>query len=75
MPISLLGIDLYTLSSQFKEFMPFCDTYMAAFKNDIEYSQLVLHTAAILQSNKFIQVIKLCICEMGYWLHKGNKRP
>lgn len=29
---------------------------MAAFKNDIEYSQLVLQTAAVLQSNKFMQV-------------------
>lgn len=29
---------------------------MTAFKNDIEYSQLVLHTAAVLQSNKFMQV-------------------
>lgn len=36
--------------------MPFRDTYMAAFKNDMEYSQLVLHTAAVLQSNKFMQV-------------------
>lgn len=31
---------------------------MTAFKNDIEYSQLVLQTAAVLQSNKFVQVIK-----------------
>lgn len=29
---------------------------MAAFRNDIEYSQLVLQTAAVLQSNKFMQV-------------------
>lgn len=36
--------------------MPFCETYMAAFKNDVEYSQLVLHTTAILQSHKFMQV-------------------
>ncbi|XP_041817556.1 rho GTPase-activating protein 29 isoform X3 [Chelmon rostratus] len=43
-----------TLASQ-QEFMPFCETYMTAFKNDIEYSQLVLHTAAVLQSNKFMQ--------------------
>uniref|UniRef100_A0A8D0CVI0 Rho GTPase-activating protein 29 n=1 Tax=Sander lucioperca TaxID=283035 RepID=A0A8D0CVI0_SANLU len=43
-----------TLSSQ-QEFMPFREIYMTAFKNDIEYSQLVLHTAAVLQSNKFIQ--------------------
>ncbi|XP_037311201.2 rho GTPase-activating protein 29 isoform X2 [Pungitius pungitius] len=43
-----------TLASQ-QEFMPFREIYMAAFKNDIEYSQLVLHTAAVLQSNKFIR--------------------
>ncbi|XP_029385367.1 rho GTPase-activating protein 29 isoform X2 [Echeneis naucrates] len=38
-----------------QEFMPFHEIYMAAFKNDSEYSQLVLHTAAVLQSNKFMQ--------------------
>ncbi|KAM8822475.1 rho GTPase-activating protein 29 isoform 2-T2 [Spinachia spinachia] len=43
-----------TLASQ-QEFMPFREIYMAAFKNDVEYSQLVLHTAAVLQSNKFIR--------------------
>ncbi|XP_068200058.1 rho GTPase-activating protein 29 isoform X2 [Antennarius striatus] len=43
-----------TLASQ-QEFMPFREIYMTAFKNDIEYSQLVLYTAAILQSNKFMQ--------------------
>ncbi|XP_067433638.1 rho GTPase-activating protein 29-like isoform X2 [Thunnus thynnus] len=43
-----------TLASQ-QEFMPFREIYMTAFKNDIEYSQLVLHTAAVLQSNKFTQ--------------------
>uniref|UniRef100_A0A672GJU9 Rho GTPase-activating protein 29 n=1 Tax=Salarias fasciatus TaxID=181472 RepID=A0A672GJU9_SALFA len=43
-----------TLASQ-QEFMPFREIYMTAFKNDIEYSQLVLHTAAVLQSNKFMQ--------------------
>uniref|UniRef100_A0AAQ5ZYJ1 Rho GTPase-activating protein 29 n=1 Tax=Amphiprion ocellaris TaxID=80972 RepID=A0AAQ5ZYJ1_AMPOC len=43
-----------SLASQ-QEFMPFCEIYTTAFKNDIEYSQLVLHTAAVLQSNKFIQ--------------------
>lgn len=36
--------------------MPFREIYMTAFKNDIEYSQLILQTAAILQSNKFMQV-------------------
>ncbi|CDQ68575.1 unnamed protein product [Oncorhynchus mykiss] len=44
-----------TLASQ-QEFMPFRDIYMSAFKNDIEYSQLLLHTAATLQTNKFMQV-------------------
>uniref|UniRef100_A0A674P5S6 Rho GTPase-activating protein 29 n=1 Tax=Takifugu rubripes TaxID=31033 RepID=A0A674P5S6_TAKRU len=43
-----------TLASQ-QEFMPFCETYMTAFKNDVEYSQLVLHTTAILQNHKFMQ--------------------
>uniref|UniRef100_A0A669F5B8 Rho GTPase-activating protein 29 n=1 Tax=Oreochromis niloticus TaxID=8128 RepID=A0A669F5B8_ORENI len=42
------------LASQ-QEFMPFREIYMTAFKNDIEYSQLILQTAAILQSNKFMQ--------------------
>ncbi|XP_054620924.1 rho GTPase-activating protein 29 isoform X2 [Dunckerocampus dactyliophorus] len=43
-----------TLASQ-QEFMPFRDIYMAAFKNDIEYSRLVLSTTAVLQSNKYMQ--------------------
>ncbi|KAK6292966.1 hypothetical protein J4Q44_G00364670 [Coregonus suidteri] len=43
-----------TLASQ-QEFMPFQDIYMSAFKNDIESSQLLLHTAATLQTNKFMQ--------------------
>ncbi|KAG7216737.1 hypothetical protein INR49_021120 [Caranx melampygus] len=43
-----------TLASQ-QEFMPFREIYMTAFKNDSEYSQLVLQTAAVLQSNKFMQ--------------------
>ncbi|KAG7523790.1 rho GTPase-activating protein 29-like isoform X1 [Solea senegalensis] len=43
-----------TLASQ-QEFMPFREIYMTAFKNDMEYSQLVLQTAAVLQSNKFMQ--------------------
>ncbi|XP_061661406.1 rho GTPase-activating protein 29 isoform X3 [Syngnathoides biaculeatus] len=42
------------LASQ-QEFMPFRDIYMAAFKNDIDYSKLVLNTTALLQSNKFMQ--------------------
>lgn len=56
--------------------MPFRETYMTAFKNDIEYSQLVLHTAAVLQSNKFMQVNqqeKRCISEMGHGLVKKKK--
>ncbi|XP_075994136.1 rho GTPase-activating protein 29 isoform X2 [Genypterus blacodes] len=43
-----------TLANQ-QEFMPFREIYMSAFRNDIEYSQLVLHTAAVLQANKFMQ--------------------
>uniref|UniRef100_A0A8C5AMF4 Rho GTPase-activating protein 29 n=1 Tax=Gadus morhua TaxID=8049 RepID=A0A8C5AMF4_GADMO len=41
------------LASQ-QEFMAFREIYMSAFRNDIEYSQLLLHTAAVLQSNKFV---------------------
>jgi len=66
--LPLSGIKSTTLSFSFKDFMPFREIYMAAFKNDIEYSQLVLHTAAVLQSNKFVQVIlqnKSCISELG----------
>ena len=44
----------------FKEFMAFREIYMSAFRNDIEYSQLLLHTAAVLQSNKFILVGPSC---------------
>ncbi|XP_048832789.1 rho GTPase-activating protein 29-like isoform X2 [Brienomyrus brachyistius] len=43
-----------TLTSQ-QVYMPFQEAYISAFKNDIEYSQLVLQTAAALQSNKFTQ--------------------
>ncbi|XP_061877714.1 rho GTPase-activating protein 29-like isoform X2 [Entelurus aequoreus] len=43
-----------TLASQ-QEFMPFCEIYTAAFKNDIEYSKLIRSTAAVLQSNKYVQ--------------------
>ncbi|XP_019722599.1 rho GTPase-activating protein 29-like [Hippocampus comes] len=43
-----------TLASQ-QDFMPFRDIYMAAFKNDVEYSKLILNTTAVLQSNKFMQ--------------------
>ncbi|XP_033964442.1 rho GTPase-activating protein 29 isoform X2 [Pseudochaenichthys georgianus] len=46
-----------TLASQ-QEFMPFREIYTTAFKNDIEYSQLVHHTVAVLQSNKFIQPLQ-----------------
>lgn len=49
-------VDIQSSPSSVQEFMPFCETYMTAFKNDIEYSQLVLHTAAVLQTNKFMQV-------------------
>nr|XP_057916451.1 rho GTPase-activating protein 29 isoform X2 [Doryrhamphus excisus] len=43
-----------TLASQ-QEFMPFRDIYMDAFKNDIEYSQLVICTTAVLQTNKYMR--------------------
>uniref|UniRef100_A0A3P8XCR2 Rho GTPase-activating protein 29 n=1 Tax=Esox lucius TaxID=8010 RepID=A0A3P8XCR2_ESOLU len=43
-----------TLASQ-QEFMPFQEIYMSAFRNDTEYSKLLLHTAAALQTNKFMQ--------------------
>lgn len=55
--------DLNPSWCSFQEFMPFRETYVAAFKNDIEYSQLVLQTAAVLQSNKFMQVRKTLVCE------------
>ncbi|XP_030629680.1 rho GTPase-activating protein 29 [Chanos chanos] len=42
------------LASQ-QDFMPFRDIYISAYKNEIEYSQLILQTATALQSNKFIQ--------------------
>ncbi|KAL4635921.1 rho GTPase-activating protein 29-like isoform X1 [Arapaima gigas] len=38
-----------------QEFMPFRDIYMSAFEKDTEYSQLLLQTAAALQTNKFVQ--------------------
>ncbi|KAK6302178.1 hypothetical protein J4Q44_G00265330 [Coregonus suidteri] len=43
-----------TLASQ-QDYMPFRDTYISTFKNDIEYSQLLLQTATALQTNKFRQ--------------------
>ncbi|KAM4605158.1 rho GTPase-activating protein 29-like isoform 2-T2 [Polymixia lowei] len=43
-----------TLASQ-QDYMPFSDIYVATFKNDIEYSQLLIQTAMALQTNKFIQ--------------------
>ncbi|XP_067109330.1 rho GTPase-activating protein 29-like isoform X1 [Osmerus mordax] len=43
-----------SLASQ-QVFMPFTDIYISTFKNDIEYSQLLLQTATALQTNKFIQ--------------------
>ncbi|XP_055086016.1 rho GTPase-activating protein 29 isoform X2 [Periophthalmus magnuspinnatus] len=42
------------LASQ-QDFMAFREIYTAAFKNDSEYSQLVLQTATLLQTHKFIQ--------------------
>ncbi|XP_064194745.1 rho GTPase-activating protein 29-like isoform X2 [Anguilla rostrata] len=46
-----------TLASQ-QEYMPFRDIYISAFKNDIEYSQVLLQTAAVLQTNKFMQPLQ-----------------
>uniref|UniRef100_UPI003AADB4C9 rho GTPase-activating protein 29-like n=1 Tax=Centroberyx gerrardi TaxID=166262 RepID=UPI003AADB4C9 len=43
-----------TLASQ-QDYMPFSDIYVSTFKNDIEYSQLLIQTAMALQTNKFIQ--------------------
>ncbi|KAM9459931.1 rho GTPase-activating protein 29-like isoform 3-T3 [Salvelinus alpinus] len=43
-----------TLASQ-QDYMPFRDIYISTFKNDVEYSQLLLQTATALQTNKFIQ--------------------
>ncbi|KAG5850544.1 hypothetical protein ANANG_G00083590 [Anguilla anguilla] len=43
-----------TLASQ-QDNMPFREIYISAFKNDIEYSQVLLQTASALQSNKFVQ--------------------
>ncbi len=42
--------------SLLKDFMPFRDIYVSAFKNEIEYNQVLLQTSAALQTNKFIQV-------------------
>lgn len=39
-----------------QDYMPFSDIYVSTFKNDIEYNQLIVHTAMALQTNKFIQV-------------------
>uniref|UniRef100_A0A8C1ZZJ7 Rho GTPase-activating protein 29 n=1 Tax=Cyprinus carpio TaxID=7962 RepID=A0A8C1ZZJ7_CYPCA len=38
-----------------QDFMPFRDIYVSGFKNEIEYNQVLLQTAASLQTNKFIQ--------------------
>lgn len=45
------------LASQ-QEHMPFRDIYVSAFKNDIEYSQLIMQTTAVLQANKFMQPLQ-----------------
>ncbi|XP_074544762.1 rho GTPase-activating protein 29-like isoform X2 [Halichoeres trimaculatus] len=42
------------LASQ-QDYMPFSDIYISTFKNDIEYTQLLIQTAMALQTNKFIQ--------------------
>ncbi|KAG7268014.1 hypothetical protein CRUP_022521 [Coryphaenoides rupestris] len=51
------------LASQ-QEFMAFREIYTSAFKNDIEYSQLLLHTATLLQSYKFMQPLQTRKCEL-----------
>uniref|UniRef100_W5JZF8 Rho GTPase-activating protein 29 n=1 Tax=Astyanax mexicanus TaxID=7994 RepID=W5JZF8_ASTMX len=38
-----------------QDYMPFRDIYVSAFKNEMEHSQLLLQTAAALQTNRFIQ--------------------
>ncbi|XP_066508035.1 rho GTPase-activating protein 29-like isoform X2 [Hoplias malabaricus] len=38
-----------------QDYMPFRDVYVSAFKNEIEYSQVLLQTAVALQTNRFIQ--------------------
>ncbi|XP_051984896.1 rho GTPase-activating protein 29-like isoform X4 [Xyrauchen texanus] len=38
-----------------QDYMPFRDIYVSAFKNEIEYNQVLLQTAAALQTNKFVQ--------------------
>uniref|UniRef100_A0A8C1NQD9 Rho GTPase-activating protein 29 n=1 Tax=Cyprinus carpio TaxID=7962 RepID=A0A8C1NQD9_CYPCA len=38
-----------------QDFMPFRDIYVSGFKNEIEYNQVLLQTAASLQTNKFVQ--------------------
>ncbi|XP_041659157.1 rho GTPase-activating protein 29-like isoform X2 [Cheilinus undulatus] len=43
-----------TLASH-QDYMPFSDIYVSTFKNDIEYTQLLIQTAVALQTNKFIQ--------------------
>ncbi|KAM6918899.1 rho GTPase-activating protein 29-like [Xenentodon cancila] len=46
-----------TLASQ-QDYMAFSDIYVSTFKNDIEYNQLLIQTAAALQTNKFIQPLQ-----------------
>uniref|UniRef100_A0A3Q2WTJ5 Rho GTPase-activating protein 29 n=1 Tax=Haplochromis burtoni TaxID=8153 RepID=A0A3Q2WTJ5_HAPBU len=43
-----------TLASQ-KDYMPFSDLYVSAFKKDMEYNQLLIQTSMTLQTNKFMQ--------------------
>uniref|UniRef100_A0A8C6P9R0 Rho GTPase-activating protein 29 n=1 Tax=Nothobranchius furzeri TaxID=105023 RepID=A0A8C6P9R0_NOTFU len=43
-----------TLASQ-QDYMPFSDVYVSTFKRDIDYNQLLIHTAVALQTNKFMQ--------------------
>uniref|UniRef100_A0AAX7TMG8 Rho GTPase-activating protein 29 n=1 Tax=Astatotilapia calliptera TaxID=8154 RepID=A0AAX7TMG8_ASTCA len=43
-----------TLANQ-KDYMPFSDLYVSAFKKDMEYNQLLIQTSMTLQTNKFMQ--------------------
>uniref|UniRef100_A0AAX7SRK3 Rho GTPase-activating protein 29 n=1 Tax=Astatotilapia calliptera TaxID=8154 RepID=A0AAX7SRK3_ASTCA len=38
-----------------KDYMPFSDLYVSAFKKDMEYNQLLIQTSMTLQTNKFMQ--------------------
>ncbi|KAL0966909.1 hypothetical protein UPYG_G00302120 [Umbra pygmaea] len=41
-----------------QDYMPFRDIYISVFKNDMEYSKLLVQSATALQTNKFIQPLQ-----------------